>query len=88
MTEKRYYAHKHLLHENEVHDKRCHRFMSLDETVEHMNNEYWKYKQLKNENERLKEEIKYLKDILARNEDEYVEEDIGYYMTKGSGLND
>lgn len=116
MIEKRYYAHKHLLHENEVHDKRCHRFMGLDETVEHMNNEYWKYKQLKNENEQLKEErdyferkkceyfnkynkkhldniqlkeeIKYLNDILARNEDEYVEENIGYYMTKGSGLND
>ena len=57
MTEKRYYAHKHLLHENEVHDKRCHNFMGLDETVEHMNNEYWKYKQLKNENEQLKTEL-------------------------------
>ena len=57
MIEKRYYAHKHLLHENEVHDKRCHRFMGLDETVEHMNNEYWKYKQLKNENEQLKKEL-------------------------------
>lgn len=57
MTEKRYYAHKHLLKENEVHDKICHRFMGLDETVEHMNNEYWKCKQLKNENEQLKKEL-------------------------------
>ena len=49
MTEKRYYTHKHSLKENEVHDKICHRFMSIDETVEHLNNEYWKYKQLKKE---------------------------------------
>ena len=55
MIEKRYYEHKHLLRRNEVHDKICHNFMSLDETVEHLNNEYWKYKQLKNENEELKQ---------------------------------
>lgn len=66
MTEKRYYAHKHLLHENEVHDKRCHRFMSLDETVEHLNNEYWKYKQLKNENEQLKQENEWLKSEIQK----------------------
>ena len=54
MTEKRYYIHKHLLKENGVHDKICHRFMSIDETVEHLNNEYWKYKQLKKENDELK----------------------------------
>lgn len=57
MTEKRYYVNKKLLHENEVHDKRCHRFMDLNETVEHMNNEYWKYKQLKKSVENLKETI-------------------------------
>ena len=56
MTEKRYFAHKHLFRENKVHDKICHNFMSLDETVEHMNNQYWKYKQLKEENEQLKSE--------------------------------
>ena len=61
MTEKRYYAHKHLLQENQVHDKICHNFMSLDETVEHMNNQYWKYKQLKEENEQLKQRIKKIK---------------------------
>ena len=60
MTEKRYYAHKHLLQENQVHDKICHNFMSLDETVEHMNNQYWKYKQLKEENEQLKQQIQQL----------------------------
>lgn len=57
MTEKRYYAHKHLLQENKVHDKICHNFMNIDETVEHMNNQYWKYKQLKEENEQLKQTI-------------------------------
>ena len=56
MTEKRYYAHKHLLQENQVHDTICPKFMNLDETVEHMNNQYWKYKQLKEENEQLKSE--------------------------------
>ena len=61
MAEKRYYAHKHLLKENEVHDKRCHRFMSLDETVEHLNNEYWKYKQLFSE---LKEDRDYIHSLL------------------------
>jgi len=54
MTEKRYYAHKHLLKENKVHDKICHQFMNIDETVEYMNKEYLKYKQLKKENEQLK----------------------------------
>ena len=57
MTEKRYFVHKHLFRENKVHDKICHNFMSLDETVEHMNNQYWKYKQLKEENEQLKKEL-------------------------------
>lgn len=37
MTEKRYYAHKHLLHENEVHDKKykCHicKHLHNDETL-------------------------------------------------------
>ena len=45
MTTKRYYTHKHSLKENKVHDKICHQFMNIDETVEHMNNEYLKYKQ-------------------------------------------
>lgn len=62
MSEKRYYAHKHLLQENKVHDKICHNFMTLDETVEHMNNQYWKYKQLKEENEQLKQRIKELEE--------------------------
>jgi cell shape-determining protein MreC len=62
MTEKRYYAHKHLLQENKVHDKICHNFMNIDETVEHMNNQYWKYKHLKEENEQLKNKIDVLED--------------------------
>ena len=61
MTEKRYYTHKQLLQENKVHDKICHNFMNIDETVEHMNNQYWKYKKLKKENEQLKQ----------RNENQY-----------------
>ena len=65
MTEKRYYAHKHLLQENKVHDKICHNFMSLDETVEHMNNQYWKYKQLKEENEQSKIFLEALKEELS-----------------------
>ena len=60
MTEKRYYTHKHLLQENKVHDKICHNFMNIDEIVEHMNNQYWKYKQLKEENEQLKQFIQSL----------------------------
>ena len=56
MIEKRYYAHKHLFQKNKVHDKICHKFMNIDKTVEHMNNQYWKYKQLKEENEQLKSE--------------------------------
>lgn len=55
MAEKRYYAHKHLLQENKVHDKICHNFMSLDETVEHINMYYQKYTVLKKENELLKQ---------------------------------
>lgn len=57
MTEKRYYAHKHLLKENQVHDTICPKFMNIDETVEHMNNQYRKYKQLKEENEQLKSKL-------------------------------
>ena len=88
MTEKRYYAHKHLLKENEVHDKRCHRFMGLDETVEHLNNEYWKYKQLKDENEGLKDRIdnyndafKKLQDLTERkiNENEQLKNELRIY---------
>lgn len=55
MTEKRYYAHKHLIKEDKVHDKICHRFMNLTETVEHMNMYYQKYTTLKKENEKLKQ---------------------------------
>ena len=47
MTEKRYYAHKHLINEDKVHDKVCHRFMNISETVEHMNMYYQKYTALK-----------------------------------------
>ena len=39
--------------------------MSIDETVEHMNDEYWKYKQLKEENERLKKELKVYQNIAS-----------------------
>lgn len=63
MTEKRYFVHKHLFRENKVHDKICHNFMGLDETVEHMNNQYWKYKQLKEENEQLKKQLKELQEF-------------------------
>ena len=73
MSEKRYYAHKHLLQENKVHDKICHNFMSLDETVEHMNNQYWKYKQLKEENEQLKNHIKTLQNNTKRLENQNIE---------------
>jgi cell division protein FtsB len=57
MTEKRYYAHKHLTG-SKIHDKICHQFMNLTETVEHMNMYYQKYNALKKENEQLKQEIK------------------------------
>ena len=63
MTEKRYYAHKHLLQENKVHDKICHNFMNIDETVEHMNNQYWKYKQLKEAYTQLKHRHSLLHDV-------------------------
>ena len=79
MTEnKRYYAHKHLLHENEVHDKRCHNFMGLDETVEHLNNEYWKYKKLKNENEQLKQQLDNVDDCLTRNDIKMLKAERGF----------
>lgn len=55
-TAKRYYAHKHLIKEDKVHDKICHRFMNITETVEHMNMYYQKYTALKEENEQLKKE--------------------------------
>ncbi len=51
---KRYYAHKHLISEDKVHDKICHRFMNITETVEHMNMYYQKYTALKKENEQCK----------------------------------
>ena len=66
MTEKRYYAHKHLLQENKVHDKICHNFMNIDETVEHMNNQYWKYKQLKEESEQLKKDVEFWKQVASQ----------------------
>ena len=61
MTAKRYYAHKHLIKEDKVHDKICHRFMNITETVEHMNMYYQKYTALKQENEQLKQENRKLK---------------------------
>ena len=54
MTEKRYFVHKHLINEDKVHDKICHRFMNITETVEHMNMYYQKYTDLKKENKQLK----------------------------------
>ena len=74
MTEKRYYAHKHLLQENKVHDKICPKFMNIDETVEHMNNQYCKYKQLKEENEQLKSKIEELKELVVDIVPDYYEE--------------
>lgn len=68
MTEKRYYTHKHSLQENKVHDKICHNFMNIDETVEHMNNQYWKYNQLKKENEQLKLDKQQLHRAMSREE--------------------
>lgn len=60
MTAKRYYAHKHLINEDKVHDKICHRFMNITETVEHMNMYYQKYTALKQENEQLKKQMQRL----------------------------
>ena len=57
MTEKRYYVYKHLAG-SKIHDKICHQFMNLTETVEHMNMYYQKYTALKEENEQLKHLIK------------------------------
>ena len=37
MTEKRYYAHKHLLRNDKIHDITCHQFLNTDETVELLN---------------------------------------------------
>ena len=64
MTEKRYYVHKHHLKSDKVHDKICHRFMDIDETVDHMNICYKKYGALKKENEQLKKENKELRELL------------------------
>ena len=63
MTEKRYYAHKHLIKEDKVHDKICHCFMNITETVEHMNMYYQKYTALKQENEQLKKENEKLESL-------------------------
>lgn len=37
MTEKRYFAEKHLLRNDEIHDIVCHKFLNTDETVELLN---------------------------------------------------
>lgn len=37
MTKKRYFAAKHLLRNDEIHDIVCHRFLSTNETVELLN---------------------------------------------------
>ena len=63
MTAKRYYAHKHFINEDKVHDKICHRFMNITETVEHMNMYYQKYTALKKENEQLKKQLKELQEF-------------------------
>ena len=65
MTEKRYYVNKHFLKQDKVHDRICHRFMSVEETVEHMNMYNSKYKSLKEENEELKNTIRHYADISA-----------------------
>ena len=36
-TNKRYYAEKHLLRNDEIHDWICHKFLNTDETVELLN---------------------------------------------------
>lgn len=61
---------KHLIKEDKVHDRVCHRFMNFSETVEHMNMYYQKYTSLKKENEQLKKKIKSINKILSK--------DIGY----------
>lgn len=66
MTGKRYYAHKHLMKEDKVHDKICHRFMDITETVEHMNMYYQKYTALKKENEQLKQFKEYVFDLIDK----------------------
>ena len=53
MIEKRYFAEKHLLRNDEIHDRICHRFLNTDETVELLN-------QLEKDRQFLKElEIEY-----------------------------
>jgi ASC-1-like (ASCH) protein len=64
MTEKRYYTHR-----NKVHDKICHNFMDIEETVEHMNTLYEKYKALKKEKEELVHECNEL--YLDKGSNEY-----------------
>ena len=71
MTEKRYYAHKHLINEDKVHDKICHRLMNITETVEHMNMYYQKYTALKKENEQLKSLNNELRNELKISEKDY-----------------
>lgn len=73
MTEKRYYAHKHLFRENKVHDTICPKFMNINETVEHMNGQYQKYKQLKKENEKLTKALLFFMDVT------YVETSSNWY---------
>ena len=63
MTENRYHVNKHFLKQDKVHDRICHRFMSVEETVEHMNMYNSKYKSLKEENEGLKNVIRQYEDI-------------------------
>ena len=66
-TEKRYYLHKHLIRNDEIHDKICHRWLKGKDLEEDMNTLYSKYSYLKKENEQLKSINKYLIELLEHN---------------------
>ena len=60
MTEKRYFLHKHL-GRDVIHDSLCHNWLKGEELEEHMNVQYTKYSDLKNENEQLKKDVEFFK---------------------------
>lgn len=60
MTEKRYFLHKHLIKNDVIHDKICHKWLKGEELESDMNTLYNKYSFLKKENEQLKKEKQFL----------------------------
>ena len=60
MTKKRYFLHKHLIKNDVIHDKICHKWLKGEELESDMNTLYNKYSSLKKENEQLKQRIKEL----------------------------